>query len=245
MARGREAARCRPPSTAEPQWRLRKGALSFSATPTSPQRWAGAPGSLRERPDGRPRVHDPPGAGGHHGQCPGRRPAHGAPRLRPARPGCGRPRSQPPFASVLHPRKWSGTPLPTPSLTETGGLWVTGLLPGAGPAWPRNKATPVMRRRLGASSAGTVLPNPALWSANTQPRPPAGPKQLQAPKQRPRLWLPFCLQIFTYKQVSQQYRNRTGPDIYEWPSVERVKLLLIRAEPGEAGSRVPLARRER
>lgn len=36
VARGREAARCRPPSTAEPQWRLRKGALSFSATPTSP-----------------------------------------------------------------------------------------------------------------------------------------------------------------------------------------------------------------
>jgi len=31
------------------------------------RRWAWAPGSLRERPEGRPRVPDPPAARGHHG----------------------------------------------------------------------------------------------------------------------------------------------------------------------------------
>lgn len=53
------------------------------------QRWARAPGSLRERPEGCDWVHDPPGAGRHHSQRPGRTAGPCSSPPGPAQLGCG------------------------------------------------------------------------------------------------------------------------------------------------------------
>lgn len=89
-------------------------------------RWARAPGSLRERPGGCARVHDPPGAGRHHSQRTGR-PAPAAP-TRPAPPGqlLQAVGGSQVLACLQRLRKWSGVSLP--SSAEIGGPGGTGLL---------------------------------------------------------------------------------------------------------------------
>lgn len=103
-------------------------------------RWAWAPGSLRERPEGHPRVHDPPAARGPHGHCPGR-----------TADLCGSQGSEwspAPADGGWHPGpskawwscKWSGALPPPPSLCGDG--W-----PAGGRTLPRSRTARLPWRR--------------------------------------------------------------------------------------------------
>ena len=83
----------------------------------------------------------------------------GQPNLGPRELAAGSPAPSPCAHLCCIPGSGLG-PLPVLFPAESGGLWVTGLLPGAGPAQPRTEA--VMRCRLGASSSWEYPKAPGL-----------------------------------------------------------------------------------
>ena len=98
----------------------------------------------------------------------------GQPNLGPRELAAGSPAPSPCAHLCCIPGSGLG-PLPVLFPAESGGLWVTGLLPGAGPAQPRTEA--VMRCRLGASSSweypkapGLHTPSQASCCASTASR---------------------------------------------------------------------------
>lgn len=128
----------------------------------------------------------------------------GQPNLGPRELAAGSPAPSPCAHLCCIPGSGLG-PLPVLFPAESGGLWVTGLLPGAGPAQPRTEA--VMRCRLGASSSweypkapGLHTPSQASCCASTASR----IKTLPTPPPLPHLWLPFHLQILLMSKSLQQ-----------------------------------------
>lgn len=103
----------------------------------------------------------------------------GQPDLGPCEPAAGRRAPSPCAHLCCIPGSGLG-PLPILFPAESGGLWVTGLLPGAGPAQPRTEA--MMRCKLGASSSwgypkapGLHTPSQASCCASTASRTKALP----------------------------------------------------------------------
>ena len=103
----------------------------------------------------------------------------GQPHLGPREPAAGSPAPSPCAYLCCIPGNCLG-PLPILFPAESGGLWVTGVLPGTGPAQSRTEA--MMRCRLGASSSwgypnapGLHTPSQASCCASTASRTKALP----------------------------------------------------------------------